>query len=351
FTILYAIIFTALITSLKEVSSSTQKRGGILLLLVIFTGFSTPYISTIILPLFTGFLQFTWWGLLGPLIGGMIFMYALFTQNIFDLKIAGIDLLLLAMAFVLMSITVSSSSVVAFGFNLLTLIIFGILAFFLIHELLLEKQRQHQIAEANQTLSETVDAKENFLRLTSHQLRTPLSSIEGYLNMLLKSPAEEYGYPAEVRTYLEKAHINYQRLNSIVEDISVANKISTDHWNMHTEPNLDPLQIVHEVVEYNQYVAKEHDVSITKNIAPEDISLEGNQSLLFEALDNLVRNSIIYGSTSVEIRVKIKDDALHIKIIDDGIGITEEEMSVVYQRFQRADRAEREYPDGSGIGI
>jgi len=350
-TVLYAIVFVILGLSLKTNLASHHKNTVLFLFTVIFTGFSTPYISTHILPLFTGVLEFTWWGLTGPSVGGIIFIYALCTQNIFNFKIVGADMLLLAMSLVLMSLTLSSNSAIVFGFNFLTLIIFGILAFFLIHELLLEKHRQHKISEANQTLAETVNAKEHFLRLTSHQLRTPLSNIEGYLNILLKSPTEEYGYPAEVRTYLEKAHINYQRLNSIVDDISITNKISTNHWSVHTDPHVNIPQIINEIVDYNHYLAQTYNVSITKNFSSVISEPEGNKTLLFVALDNLLRNSIMYGSTSVEIRVKPKEHSLYIKIIDDEIGITEEEMNAVYRQFQRADRAEREHPDGSGIGV
>ncbi len=350
-TISYGVIFALLGNSLFRTSNTKQKNIAGLLLIIVFSGFLTPYISMHIIPLLSGSVEFTWWGLSGPFLGAIIFIYSLFTQQLFDLKITGINLILFGMAVLLMGITVTSNSGIAFVFNLFILVIFGILAFFLIYEFLLEKRRKEKIESANTRLSEMIDAKENFLRLTSYQLKTPLSGIQEYLNLLLKSPAEEYGYPQEVRPYLEKAYINYQRLNAIVEDISIANKISTGHWKLHLNQNLNLLDIINQTIEYNQFLSQEYEVSVQKNMPSHISALTGNENLLFKAINNIVRNGIIYGDTSLEVQITERNDEVIIQITDDGMGITPEEIETVYQRFRRAQRAEQKHPDGSGIGL
>jgi len=347
-TFLYAWMFFTL-GNAYGVSKAPEKIA--LFMGVVFLGLVGPYINDVLPLLFFDSLTLSYWGFLTILFAGPLFIYALLRHQLFDLKLATLDMLLLGMGLALAAVAITSESLLVFGFNLLILCIFGVLAFFLVHELMLERTRRHQIKQANTKLSEAVNAKEQFLRLTSHQLRTPLSAIQGYLDMLLDAPSEEYAYPASTRPHLEKAYLNYQRLNSIVEDISVANKISTGNLHLEPKESFDLREVLLEVCEYNSYLASERNVKLTKNFPQNEIPFQGRQKLLFEALHNLLHNAIIYDSSSIQISLREREDTIVVKIIDDGMGITEEEYELLGERFRRPRRAEHTHPDGLGLGV
>jgi len=347
-TALYVWMFITLGQSLQAGQNVNQVR---FFMGSIFLGLLGLYLTDVLPLLFQTSALLPYWGFLTTALAGAIFVYAIIRHRLFNLKQASINLLLLGMGVALVWMTMASESLIVFGFNLLVLLIFGILAFFLIHELVEEHERKRKIRKANNRLSEAVDAKEQFLRLTSHQLRTPLKAIEGYMDMLLDAPTEEYAYPSSIRPYLEKAYLNYQRLDSIVEDISVANQISTGNLHLDPKESFDLRELLLDVCQYNSYFASEHDVNLTKTFPQKEVPFEGREKLLFEAFHNLLHNAIIYGSSSVQISLREKQNTVVIKFIDDGMGITEEEHDLLGQRFRRPKRAEERHPDGSGLGV
>lgn len=183
----------------------------------------------------------------------------------------------------------------------------------------------------------------------AHELKTPLSSIKGYLETLIYNqnvPADKQRY------FLEKAFAQSERLTDLLNDISLLNNIEDAGGLFELKPVI--LQaVVRDVIENLKSRLTNKNMECKLEIG-KDVIVNGNESLLFSVFQNLVENSINYAgeNTTISIRKYLEDDKFYyFQYTDSGIGILEEHLPRIFERFYRVDYGRSRENGGTGLGL
>jgi two-component system sensor histidine kinase VicK len=190
--------------------------------------------------------------------------------------------------------------------------------------------------------------RKEFVANVSHELKTPLTSIKGYSETILAGGLN----PEEQMQFTKVINNEANRMNKLVADLLKLSRFDyqKNNWNK-TKFNLDDLAKA--VVEKMTYIAKKknHQLQCIVNIVPPPISAD--KDAIEQVITNLVSNSIKYTPDGGEINVYIGSIAgrAYLKVIDTGIGITEKDLSRIFERFYRVDKARSREMGGTGLGL
>lgn len=197
----------------------------------------------------------------------------------------------------------------------------------------------------------TIDEKrKQVTHNTAHELKTPASSIQGYLETLIANP----DLPAEQRQYfLERCYSQSTRMNALLKDISTLNRL--DEKGKHTAhfENLDLAQLIRETVNDCLLRAQEKHITIQTSI-PDSIPMQGDSELLYSVFRNLLDNAIAYSGGSVvniTSETSRKAGMLGFCVSDDGVGVGEEHLPYLCERFYRVDKGRSRNQGGTGLGL
>lgn len=183
----------------------------------------------------------------------------------------------------------------------------------------------------------------------SHDLRTPLAALRGYLEtLLLKEDALE---PAERRAYLETAERHCARLGKLVADLFELSKLEGLDRPLEREP-CSIAELVQDVVQSFELAAREREVLLVAEQPPVLPFVLAEIGLLERVLSNLVDNALRHTPSGGEVRVQVAatSDQVAVRVRDTGRGIPEEELSRVFERFHRGTEALTGHA-GSGLGL
>jgi signal transduction histidine kinase len=207
------------------------------------------------------------------------------------------------------------------------------------------EQAQRLLSAQNERLVEADRMKDEFVALISHDLRTPLTSIMGYVELALE---EELG--ADTRSFLEVVSRSSQRLLRLVDDLLFVARLQSGRLEL-VRTRLDLKEVAAQAAEEARGRADAKDLELVVD-ANGSVPVEADRGRVFQLLDNLISNAIKFtpDGGSVEIRVHGADAAV-LEVCDTGIGFTEAEAARVFERFYRTERAvERQVP-GTGLGL
>jgi two-component system, OmpR family, phosphate regulon sensor histidine kinase PhoR len=183
----------------------------------------------------------------------------------------------------------------------------------------------------------------------AHELKTPLASIKGYLETLMNNPAiggDKQQY------FISRAHAQAERLNLLLNDISLLNNIE-DAGELFEFKPVPVKNIVRDVIENLESRLLEKNMKCRLFI-DDEVIINGNDSLISSVFQNLIENSINYAGPDVTIEIKnyLEDKKFHyFSYSDNGAGIPEEHLQRIFERFYRVDHGRTRELGGTGLGL
>lgn len=201
-----------------------------------------------------------------------------------------------------------------------------------------------------QALRSLENYRKNFVGNISHELKTPLFSIQGYLHTLLEGGM----YDEKIyRRYLKRAVKNIDRLQAVVEDLEIISSLEMGHSDLQIT-KFDLKELCQEVVDDLLILAKKSKIRLMfKEGASKSFLVMADRERIRQVLNNLVVNSIRYGKEEGVTRISFYDmePNVLIEVTDEGIGIEEEHLKHLFDRFYRVDPSRSRELGGSGLGL
>lgn len=192
--------------------------------------------------------------------------------------------------------------------------------------------------------------RRKFVGDISHELKTPIFNIQGYIHTLLDGGMEDENIR---RSFLEKAAKNLDRLNTIVEDLEAISRLESGELIIDMQ-TFDIRELAHEVFEDLEFKAREKNICLEfKEGASQSMKVRADRENIRQVLINLIHNSVKYGRENGRTRVGFYDMDKHVlvEVADNGIGIPKKHINHVFDRFYRVDKSRSRSQGGSGLGL
>ncbi|MFP4622192.1 MAG: sensor histidine kinase [Bacteroidales bacterium] len=192
--------------------------------------------------------------------------------------------------------------------------------------------------------------RKEFLGNVSHELKTPIFNIQGYVLTLLDGAIDD---PEINEKYLKKAEKSINRMISIVEDLEAITKFESGELTLNYE-TFDIVSLVKDVFENQELKAKERGTKLTFDSKyDKPIRVYADKERIFQLVSNLIVNSINYGKKNGRTTVSFMDmgDNILVEVTDDGLGIDEKDIPRIFERFYRVDKSRSREQGGTGLGL
>jgi len=192
--------------------------------------------------------------------------------------------------------------------------------------------------------------RREFLGNVSHELKTPLFNIQGYVMTLLDGGIKD---PTVNVEYLQRTKKNIDRMIAIIEDLESISRLETGELQMEMK-KFDITGLIKEVIELLEIKAHKKKIKLKLRVDPDKpIFLEGDKERIRQVLINLIDNSIKYGNEEGNTKISIfdMDENFLIEITDNGIGIDAKDIPRLFERFYKVDKSRSREQGGSGLGL
>ena len=206
---------------------------------------------------------------------------------------------------------------------------------------------QHEdIKKQLNRLERSERVRQEFTANVSHELKTPLTSILGYAELIEQGMARE----EDAKRFAGEIGRNSKRLFTLINDIIELSEMDEKGVQIPKE-RLNLYQIAMECVQSLELNAKQQSIAIS--IKGEDCFIKANRSMMEELVMNLCDNAIRYNKAngSVEVMVWESDDCAHLRVKDTGIGIQKQHQERIFERFYRVDKSRSKETGGTGLGL
>jgi signal transduction histidine kinase len=205
---------------------------------------------------------------------------------------------------------------------------------------------QRLLTEQNERLREADRLKDEFVALISHDLRTPLTSITGYVELALEEELTD-----DVRGFLEVVERNSERLLVLVNDLLFVAHLQAGELTLERD-DVDLAEVVREAVTALEPRAAAKSITLT-SVLDAVPAVHADRGRVQQVLDNLVSNAVKFTPEGGAVQVSLveRDGFVRLEVTDSGIGISADDQHRLFQRFFRAESAvERQLP-GTGLGL
>ncbi len=238
----------------------------------------------------------------------------------------------------------------AFGSNIeqrhpALVLILGLAVTFLILLISINIIRNKATVVKELLLSREVEKKKDeFIGIASHELKTPLTSIKAYIQLLERSDLKE-----TERMFVRKAISQIKKLSTLIADLLDVSKIQAGSLQLHVQTFL-LADLISESIETVNHIYTNHQIVIDSELP--NVQMSGDKFRLEQALNNLLNNAIKYspGSNTIYINGKQINDHVEIEVRDEGIGISTESQKRIFEKFYRAEGLSQSL-SGLGMGL
>jgi len=188
--------------------------------------------------------------------------------------------------------------------------------------------------------------KKNLVTNVSHELKTPLTSINGFAEILFESEKDE-----KRKHYLEIILKNIKRMISIVNDLLDLSRLE-EHPESVVKNNVNLIEICKQVIDIFKYKAEEKGIFLNFKAFDNNVNVYGDPYLLEQLVNNLVDNALKYTDRGgVSVSVKLEKDDVVLEVEDTGIGIPEDKQEKIFERFYVVDKSRSRKSGGTGLGL
>lgn len=304
-----------------------------------------------------GFFQYNWLGPTSTIFMIVCMAYAITRHHLFDVKVIVTELLVGLVSIVLLIDLLLAKEVYEVLLKLGILVVFVFMGWSLIKSVLAEIKRREkveamsrQLKRAYLQLKKLDAAKSEFVSIASHQLRTPLSIIKGFVSMILEGFYGEI--PEKAKKPLENIFESNERLVKLVNELLTVSKIEAGKLEMNIERiDLEPLIL--DLVRDFEMKAKGKRIYLRwkkpKKKLPK-ITIDSNK--IRQVFSNILDNGIRYTNDGgIEISSETGKKKVRIMIKDTGQGMTKEEISRVFTSFSRGAAGRKTWTEGAGLGL
>lgn len=191
--------------------------------------------------------------------------------------------------------------------------------------------------------------RKEFLGNVSHELKTPIFNIQGYVLTLLDGGLED---PSINRNYLVRAEKSVDRMITIIDDLEAISQLETGELQLDPE-RFDITTLVKDVVDAQEMKATERGIVLTMPNESRPVYVHGDRFRIRQVLVNLIVNSVKYGKQNGETKIRFYNagDTISIEVADNGIGIAKEHLPRLFERFYRIDKSRSREQGGTGLGL
>lgn len=192
--------------------------------------------------------------------------------------------------------------------------------------------------------------RKDFLGNVSHELKTPIFNIQGYLLTLLDGGMEDISVN---KLYLKRAEKSINRLINIVEDLDSIARLESGEFKLKME-TFNLVRLTEEVIDDHEMQARQRSIKIGfDGNYSKSIRVKADKKRIVEVLNNLISNSIKYGKNGGKTTIGFIDSGENIlvDISDNGIGIEEKDLPRIFERFFRVDKSRSRESGGTGLGL
>lgn len=190
--------------------------------------------------------------------------------------------------------------------------------------------------------------RRDFVANVSHELKTPLTSIKGYVETLQSGAKQD---PAILDRFLQRIDVNASRLVELVQDILSLAKIE-NHDGQLLRAAVDIAGIARQSLVHHEHAVMSKNISLKVNLA-DHVIVQGDREAVRQVIDNLLTNAIKYTPDGGEVRLGLDRDGNHaiLRVEDTGLGIPQEHHARIFERFYRVDKHRSREDGGTGLGL
>jgi signal transduction histidine kinase len=341
--VFHYIIFTIAIIlilfyKLRKSEEKIERYQIIYVLLGLLTSLAFGFITNILLPFF-GFFEAQKYGPLATIIFSVFITLSIFRHHLFDIKVIASEVFTTFIVLMLL-INIFSPSLLLNIIVFLSSLIFGI---FLVKAVIKEIQAKEELIRLDQ-------AKTEFMSMASHQLRTPLTAIKGYISLALEN---QYGeIPANLRKALNNVYASNERMIRLVNDLLTISRIELGKMVLDKKPTQIE-ELIQSVIEELKINAEKKGLKLFFETPEKPLPQLLIDSLkIRQVLMNLIDNAIRYTHQGfIKIRAEKKDSFVRISVQDTGEGLSEKEKTTIFSGFTRGKAGIAFFIEGAGLGL
>ena len=199
------------------------------------------------------------------------------------------------------------------------------------------------IKEQHQNILRNANMRQEFTANISHELKTPLTSVSGYAELIENGMTDE----KDTRKFAGEIHKNANRLLTLINDILRLSELDTTEYGEFVTEEVDLYESVLNCIAMLEPSAEKHDVIL--KAAGKSTIINANKDMIEELVYNLCDNAIHYNKPGGYVSIHVENNVLTVK--DSGIGISKENHSRVFERFYRVDKSRSKKTGGTGLGL
>ena len=191
--------------------------------------------------------------------------------------------------------------------------------------------------------------RREFIGNVSHELKTPIFNIQGYVQTLIDGGLEDKSINMK---YLKRANISVERMINIVDDLEVISRLETEQSELDIQ-SFNIINLIQEVFDQLEMRANEMGIKLELENSSSTNNVLADRDKIQQVFTNLISNSIKYGKKAGTTKIKLFDmeQNVLIEVADNGIGIDEESLARLFERFYRVDKNRSREIGGTGLGL